>query len=432
MPTTSSIAMPSSERVPYFDTLVRVVLAVYIAVLPFKSLLVVERNGFILLLGLLVGWCVINRRLFYSRTPYDLLLLAFVVWVGLTIPFSVAPSYSVKEYGKLLQYMVVFYAVIYFFKGLLYRQVLLGLVGIMAILVAVYGLSQFNLENPEAVTSFLPAEVWLSTFLVMVIPFGLAVALGEGPPEIRSGGALVVGMMTVCLIATQSRAGLVALVGEVWVMVWFIRSASAKIVAALATICVIAAVVVVFNASMTPAAGLGNDITSVLPIKKNVVSVIHRFDIWWFTLSEIAKHWLVGIGYGSQSYFLLYGQDQEVVMPGHAAITHAGTHNIFLYLALHVGLPGMLMFGWFIVRVILRTSEEYRQAHDWLSKAVLVGSVVSVVGLILRLQFDQMLVGSLAVLFWVLLAMAILSYPSYNRATEEILVRRTEALKEVS
>ena len=92
----------------------------------------------------------------------------------------------------------------------------------------------------------------------------------------------------------------------------------------------------------------------------------------------------------------------------------------------------MLLFGWFIVLVILRTATEYRQAHDWLSKAVLVGSVVSVVGMILRLQFDQMLVGSLAVLFWVLLAMAVLSYPSYNRVAEEILVRRTEALKEVS
>jgi O-antigen ligase len=118
-------------------------------------------------------------------------------------------------------------------------------------------------------------------------------------------------------------------------------------------------------------------------------------------------------------------------MPGHAAITHSGTHNIFLYLALHVGLPGMLLFGWFFVRVVTRTSKEYRQAHDWLSKAVLVGSVVSVIGLILRLQFDQMLVGSLAVLFWVLLAMAVLSYPSYNRAAEEIQVRRSEALKEV-
>ena len=91
----------------------------------------------------------------------------------------------------------------------------------------------------------------------------------------------------------------------------------------------------------------------------------------------------------------------------------------------------MLFFGWFVDRVVLKTSKEYRQAHDWLSKAVLVGLVVSVVGLILRLQFDQMLVESLAVFFWVLLAMAVLSYPSYNRVAEEILVRRTEALKEV-
>jgi hypothetical protein len=70
----------------------------------------------------------------------------------------------------------------------------------MAIVVAGYGLSQFNLENPQAVVSFLPAEVWLTTFLVMVIPFWLAVALGEGPLEMRTGGALAVGLMTVCLL----------------------------------------------------------------------------------------------------------------------------------------------------------------------------------------------------------------------------------------
>ena len=81
----------------------------------------------------------------------------------------------------------------------------------MAIVVAGYGISQFNLDNPQAVISFLPAEVWLTTFLVMVIPFGLAVALGEGPAEIRAGGMIAVGLMTVSLIATQSRAGLVAL-----------------------------------------------------------------------------------------------------------------------------------------------------------------------------------------------------------------------------
>ena len=182
-------------------------------------------------------------------------------------------------------------------------------------------------------------------------------------------------MMTVCLISTQSRAGLVALVGELWVIAWFIRSTSAKIVAALATVFAIAAVVIVFNANSTPVAGETTDITTSLPVKTGVDSVIHRLDIWWFTLSEITKHWLVGIGYGGQSYLLLYGQDQEVVMPGHLAVTNQGTHNIFLYLALHVGIPGMLLFAWFFVRVVRRASEEYRQAHDWLSKAVLVGSL---------------------------------------------------------
>ena len=431
MPTISSITIPSSGQVPYFDAVIRVVLVIYIAVLPFKPLLVIERNGFILLLGLLVGWCVAHRRLFYVRTPYDMLLLAFVVWVGLTIPFSVSPSYSVKEYGKLLQQMVVFYSVIYFLKPQLYRRTLLGVVGIMAFIIAGYGFSQFNFNDSQLVHSFLPAEVWLTTFLIMVIPFGLALALGEGPPEIRTAGVLAVGLMTVCLFATQSRAGLVAFVAELWVIVWFIRSTSAKVVAALGTVCMIVVIMIVFNASSIPVTGLSADITSSIPVKKGFSSVFHRFDIWEFTLSEIAKHWLVGIGYGSHSFLFLYGQDQEVVISGHHAVTHSGTHNIFLYLALHVGLPGMLLFGGFFVRVVLRTSEEYRQAHDWLSQAVLVGSVVSAVGLMLRLQFDQMLVGSLAVLFWVLLAMAVLSYPSYNRASEEIQVRRSGALTEV-
>ncbi|NOT96610.1 MAG: O-antigen ligase family protein [Nitrospira sp.] len=333
-----------------------------------------------------------------------------------------------KEYGKLLQQMVVFYAVIYFFKELLYRQVLLGLVGSIAIVIAGYGLSQFNIEHPQAVVSFFPAEVWLTTFLIMVIPFGLAVALGGGPPKIRIGGALAIGLMTVCLFATQSRAGLVAYVAELWVIVWFIRSVPAKIVAVVVTACVIAAVMIAFNAGPIPVTGLSADISSSIPIRKDGASVIHRFDIWGFTLSEIAKHWLFGIGYGNHSYLLLYGQDQEVVMPGHAAVTHSGTHNIFLYLALHIGLPGMLLFAGVFVQVVRRTSAEYRQAYDWLSKSVLVGSVVSVMGLILRLQFDQMLVGSLAVLFWVLLAMAVLSYPSYNQVPTEIQARKLGAV----
>ena len=420
--------MQPSDRMAHFDAIIRVVLAVFIAVLPFKSLLIVERNGFLVLLGLLAVWSIINRRFFYSRTPYDMLLLAFVVWVGLTIPFSVVPSYSLNEYGKLLQHMVIFYAVIFFFKELRARQVLLGLIGIVAVVVTAYGLSQFNLQNPQAVVSFLSAEVWLTTFLVMVIPFALVLALGEGPPVVRSGGAIAAGMMLVCLLSTQSRAGLVALIGELWVVAWFIRSASAKIVAALVTACVIAAVMLVFN---EPGAGVSAEITNSLPVKKGFSSVFHRFEIWGFTLSEIAKHWLVGIGYGNLSYLFLYGQDQEVVGPGHYGVSRAGTHNIVLYLALHVGLPGLLLFGWFIVRVMLKTAEGYRYAQEWLPKGILLGTVGSVSGLMLRLQFDQMLVGSLAIFFWVLLALTILSYPPCDERAKDSCARKSGVVVEV-
>ena len=175
-PMTFFSTMHSFECKATIDVLIRVVLAVYCAVLPFESLLIVERSGFIFLLGLLAGWCVINRRVFYSRTHYDLLLLAFVVWVWFTIPFAVVTLYSLKEYGKLLQHMVIFYAVIYFFKELRPRQAFLGLLGIVAIVVTSYCLLQANLEDPQAVRSFFPSEVWLTTFLVMVIPFALALA----------------------------------------------------------------------------------------------------------------------------------------------------------------------------------------------------------------------------------------------------------------
>ena len=140
--------MPPSKWVSHLDTIIRMVLAVYIAVLPFKALLVVERNGFIVLLVLLVGWSVANRRFFYSRTPYDMLLLAFVVWVGLTISFATVPLYSLKEYGKLLQHMVIFYAVIYFFKELRDERGVLGAFGEVLVFLRI-GLVVVELEGGD-------------------------------------------------------------------------------------------------------------------------------------------------------------------------------------------------------------------------------------------------------------------------------------------
>jgi O-antigen ligase len=193
----------------------------------------------------------------------------------------------------------------------------------------------------------------------------------------------------------------------------------ARIVAGVVTVCALAALLFAAKVDLNKEADPLRDARASIPVQTSISSVIHRFDIWGFTLSEIAKHGLVGIGYGAHSYLTVYGQEQEVVTPGHAPVRRAGTHNIFLYLALHVGLPGMLLFAWLYYSLIARTIREYRGASQWMQKAVLGGSVGSLAGLLCRLQFDQMLVGSLAVFFWVLLAMAVLQYAPSDTLTHQ-------------
>ena len=412
-------ALPWTQQ--YLPVFISYLLIGYAAVLPFTPLLVLERNGFLVLLGLLLLWCVSNRKLFLTRTPYDVILLSFVVWIGLTLPFSISPLYSLKEYGKLLQQVVIFYAVIYFLREDRYRRALFYMIGASAVVVAAYGLTQFNLVNPQAVKSFLSAEVWLTTFLVMVFPFAFALIFGSGPLEARWMAIVASCLFVACLLMTQSRAGLVAFIAELCVMAWLLRSFRAKIVAGVATLCLLLAVVLAIKVDFSKELDPMREARASLPIQTRLSSIVHRLDIWAFTISEIAKHGLVGIGYGSHSYLLTYGEEKEMVAEGHAAVKRAGAHNIFLYLALHVGLPGMVLFGWLYYTLVMRTVREYRKSTHWMQQGILAGSAGSLVGLLCRLQFDQMLVGSLAVFFWVLLAVAVLQYPSLKAEVERSL-----------
>lgn len=384
----------------------------YIALLPFTPLRLIERNGFLVLLGALALWCLANRKVFYVRTPYDRMLLAYLVWIALTLPFAVSPLYSVQEYGKLLQQVMMFYAVLYFLRRNRYPQSLFCLIGGVAMLVAGYGVTQFNLTDGQAVKAFFSSEVWFTTFIVMVFPFAFALVFGNGPREVKAVAVIACGLFFVSLLGTQSRAGLVAFLAELGVMAWLLRARLARIVAGVVMVLLILAVVMAFKVDFNKDVGSLREARDSLPIQTRLSSVTHRLDIWAFTMTEVLRHGIVGIGYGSHSYLLTYGEEEEVVAHGHSPVKRVGTHNIFLYLALHVGLPGLAFFGWLYYTFIATTIREYRRATNWLQKGILAGSAGSLLGLLCRLQFDQMLVGSLAVLFWVLMAMAALQYPS--------------------
>jgi len=407
-----------ARSLPNLERIIRGLLLVYIFSLPFKGLLIVERNGFLVLLFLLGVWCIAHRDHFFSRTPIDLPLATFMLWVGLTIAFATYPLYSLQEFGKLLKQPLIFYTVLFFFQDRAHRvQLIWPLVGGLS-LVSVYGLIGFD-ETMRGGGSFLTAEVWLTTYLLLLIPLGFALAWYEGQGWKKNACILVTLLAAGCLFLTESRAGLLAFLAELWACAWLLRRRAMLIAAGAFTLTVIAGIVFLITVMTTPG-GADKIKDSPIPLKTATSSFVHRVDIGMFALARIAEHPFLGIGYGKETYKKLFGEVPEKdLLPGHAPVRIAGTHNILLEMALHVGIPGLALFLWLMVSLGRTLIEGFHRATDAHARAFLLGAGVGLIGLGVRLQFDQMLIGSLAVQFWVLMAIAVAASDSRNRLRYE-------------
>jgi len=402
-----------AAALPNLDTIIRGLLYVYIFCLPFNRLLFVERNGFLILVALLAIWCGVNQRHFFTRTPLDLPLIAFTVWVAVTVPFSMAPLYSLKEFAKLLQQVLIFYVVAQFFRGVRHRTRLVWMLVGGLFVVSAYGVVQFTqligaplqegeLTLVESVTS---GEVWLTTYLIMLIPLSLALGLCGQWPSARIVGMGTTGLATLCLLLTYSRAGLLALLCEMVALAWFVRRRTVLIGMAVSVLVVVFGSAALFQADLTAAVGqkMAHGKTFTLPGSSTLEL---RLEYWKAGMKIIADHWVVGTGYGKESLRPAAAsrpeQNREPVK--------REAHNTFLDLAVEVGVPGLILFGWLLWRIAATTIAGFRQCEAPAAKAVALAVSVSVIGLVARLQFDHMLIGTLALQFWVLVALATVVY----------------------
>jgi O-antigen ligase len=393
---------------PIVDRIVRGLFYIYVISLPFHRLLFLERNGFLLLLGLLGVWCAVNRTHFFVRTPIDLPLIAFVGWVGLSIPFATFPSYSVKEFGKLLEQVVVFYMVLRFFYADPHRSRLLWTLIGTSVIVSLYGIAQFMgmvgilpaTKRLTAIESFTPGEVWLTTYLVMIIPIGFVLSLFE---QRRAEKAVYFGataLNLLCLLLTFSRAGVLSLLTEIGIIVSLVRR-KLLVVVSLVMITVIVLLLWVSQNNVHTVEG------TALSRGLGYSSLLHRLEIWEFTTHKILQHPLLGVGYGKDNFQLVYQESGEDVQPRHAPVLDAGTHNIVLDLALGAGIPAALLFVWLVWRIAAVALQQFQKSDSPLHRAISLAVGVSVIGMVVRLLFDQMLIGTLAIQFWVIVAIGL-------------------------
>jgi O-antigen ligase len=120
----------------------------------------------------------------------------------------------------------------------------------------------------------------------------------------------------------------------------------------------------------------------------------------------------------------MYDTSGEVDPGRHAPVLPAGTHNIFLDLALGAGIPAAAAFIWLLWRILVTALRNFRNSSLVVSKAVTLGVAAGVIGMAVRLSFDQMLIGTLALQFWIWVALCVSMHsPSESDQPASILKR---------
>jgi heptosyltransferase-3/putative inorganic carbon (HCO3(-)) transporter len=360
----------------------------------FPALFHLEEYLFFALLAvaLWAGWR--EERAVWTRSPIDVPLLLLIGWVLLTVPFATDPWYSFAEWRKLVVQALVFYWALLVLRvrsdGSLTRGVLAAVVMATAVLCA-YTLVDFvergGSWKDRAVRAFAPSSGsnWLSTYLVIAIPLvaSMVVILRAWWQRLTSG--VVLAMAVVAQFFSYNRAGWLALAAQ---GVAFGLCTGRRRFA-----------IWVFGGCM--AIGLGLALASQVGYQSSTVDPLTlniRLAVWKSGITAIAEHPLVGLGYGDYTFTTrITGFPAEFGVP-------LGLHNTFLMVAVGSGIPALVFLLWTLLAIVRASLRRWRISTDQWDRAVTIGVVMMVVGFAVRNFFAYMFAGSLAYLFWILVA----------------------------
>ncbi len=356
----------------------------------FPALFHLEEYLFFALLAVALGAGWREERAVWVRSPIDVPLLLLVSWVLLTIPFATDPWYSFAEWRKLVAQVLVFYWAFLVLRvrndGSLTRGVLVAVVIATAVL-CTYALVDFVerggswKDRPPLARAPSSDNNWLSTYLVIAIPLvaSMVVILRAWWQRLTSGAVLALAL--VAQFFAYNRAGWLALVaqgvtfglctGRRRLVVWILGGS------------------VAIGFGFVLASQVGYQSTTVDPLNLNI-----RLAVWKLGIKAIAEHPLVGLGYGEYTF--------SAMLSGYSF--PFGLHSTFLVVAVSSGIPALAFLLWTLLAIVRVSLRRWKTSADQWDQAVTIGVVMMVVGFAVRNFFAYMFAGSLAYLFWILVA----------------------------
>lgn len=377
------------------ESVVQYGLVVYAFLLPFAKLSHVLEYAF---LGLLVVWVAVKAsrgELAWQRTALGLPLLLFLGWVLFTTAFAIDPSYSFSEWRKSVTRVLMFFFVASAIsEERQVRHIVLACVigcivqaaGALHASVISHNVPWHSLWYREA--GWTSASQWLSTYLIMILPLFALAARFEARPFIRWVYAAGSVLVLAALFFAQTRAAWVALIVQLLVLgaLHFKRSGvHATVAGALAV-----ALLIVITAVPGPLRTL-----FMQGPFTNTSTMLIRFNTWKLAVDQIASRPITGLGYGRHSF-------QHVLPENPPEPLHTHVHNTFLSSAVQLGIPGFALLLWIFGGLVRECFESWKVNADRFESQLALAVLLSTVGVIVRNMFDDMFVGTLVYLFWLL------------------------------
>ena len=372
----------------------------------FPRLFHFQEYAFFLLLAVALFLAWVERVNPWIRTPIDLPLLGFVGWVLCTVPFATDPAYSFSDWRKLVAQVLVFYWAMFVLRRCrpveLSRQIVWAVV-LGSLVLTGYALVDFNLRGGTWRDRIVRAGApfsdynWLATYLVLVIPILIGWVVTHRQFWARALGILTLILAGLAQVASYTRAGWAA---------HFAQAVGFGLVAGRHRL-----VMWILVGTITMGGGLF--VISEIGYQRDTIdpwTLNARVKTWRLGFHQVFEHPFVGIGYGNDTFIKVHAVEVEAEKDKDLeAKVLPGLHNTFAVVLMGSGVAALILFVWIFVRIVSTLTRQWRRSTVAETRGLLVAVAVVTVGFATRNLFDYMFAGSLAHLFWILVAAGLCS-----------------------
>ncbi len=357
---------------------------------------------FVGLLILWVGIKVRSRDFHFVRTPLDLPIFFFVAWILATSPFAFDPSYSFAECRKTVLQILMFYFVVNVVNTESQVRKILSAFLVGVVLLSIVGIAEYLwrghsfFDRHSHADSLAASGQWFSSYLVMGVPFLWLFFQDSTERKTIFFICIFLMLVLIALFFSHQRAAWLAFITQLAVLwIVFVRSKRVRW-GLLAT-----AFGLIFIGGQLYRENRDEIFQGVA--LSSFQSMNYRLDTWKLGFDQILANPLMGYGYGNHTFQKI--NEEVVIASANSLFTELHLHNAFLSLAFEVGLIGFGLFA-FIYSIIIKTA--YHGAKNL--RGTFVGNlglciILLVIGVVTRNVFDNMLVGTLSYLFWLLIGL---------------------------